>query len=174
VGAGDAAGSIRIGDGNVFREFVTLRAPAAPGSSTVIGSRGTFNVWCSLGAGARIGDDVLLQAFVGIEDGASLGDGARVGAQTVLAPGSRVGRRARILPHAPVDGAIPPFALAGGNPATVSGPAAGSRTPALDRAFRLLLEDAGAVLDVSDPDVRELADFLRRPAAAAPREAGDE
>jgi hypothetical protein len=44
----------------------------------------------------------------------------------------------------------------------------------LDRAFRSLAEDAGASLDVSDPEVRELSDFLRRPAAPVEREAGDE
>lgn len=48
-----------------------------------------------------------------------IGEGAWIGAGSAVLAGSRIGRRAVILPGSVVDGEIPPFAVAAGAPAKV-------------------------------------------------------
>lgn len=177
-GAGETSGRIVIGDGNVFRESVSLPAPGRPDVVTRLGSRNILHVWCTLEEGCEIADDVVLHPFSMLGRRTVVESGARIGGQVAVAPGSRVGRSARVLHQSPVDGNIPPFARADGNPSAVLGVAAASRAKELDEAFTALWSPGTAFSQALDalkgtsPDVTALRDFLRRPGNEEEREGG--
>ncbi len=75
---------LRIGEGNVFREHVTLNRATKPGGATVIGSH------CYLMTCSHVGHDGL------VGDGAILANGAAVGGH------AEVGRRAFLSAHASI------------------------------------------------------------------------
>ncbi len=177
-GAGESSGRIVAGEGNVFRECVSVPAPGRPDGVTRLGSRNLFHVWCTLEEGCEIADDVVLHPFSMLGRRTVVESGARIGGQVVVAPGSRVGRSARVLPQSPVDGGIAPFARVDGNPVAVLGPAAAARSKELDAAFAALwnsgtpFAQALDSLQAASPDVAALRDFLRRPGNEEEREGG--
>lgn len=177
-GASGPSGRILIGGDNIFRECVSVPAPQHPESVTRIGSGNVFHVWCTLDEGCEVANRVVLHPFSVLGKRAVLGDAVRIGGQIVVMPGSRVGRDARVLHQSPVDGDIPPYARADGNPAKVAGVAGAARTAELDAAFQALwmseapFSQALDALKETSPDVKVLRDFLRRPHDAGEREGG--
>ncbi len=174
--AGEAT-RLEIGDGNVFREHVTVhRGSIKGGGLTRIGSGGLFMVGvhvahdCTLGDRLELANGTLLGGHVTLGDrvvaggGAAVGPFARVGAMAFLAAGSMVERD------------VPPFVIAAGDRARVralnevglarGGVPEGSRL-ALGRAFRAIFRGEGtraaaaaALVEDADPYVRELAAFV--------------
>ncbi len=90
-----------IGDGNVFREYVTVHRGTTPGSQTRIGNSCTLLTGCHVGHNAQVGNHVtianncLLAGYVQISDYAVLGAGSvfhqflRVGAGASVREGTR-------------------------------------------------------------------------------------
>ena len=48
-----------VGEGNTFREFVTVNRGTSPGASTVVGSRGNFLAYSHIAHDCVVGDDVI-------------------------------------------------------------------------------------------------------------------
>lgn len=160
--AGDASGSaLEIGDDNVFGGSASVAA----GGDTRIGSRNTFRIWSVVGEGCRIGDDAVIGAFAMLAPGVVVEDGARLAGQNVVRRGARLGRGCRVLAQCPVDADVPPYARIDGNPQALKGAAAWTRSPDLDRVLALFAEGRPiSAPEANDPRVRELLEFLARPA----------
>jgi UDP-N-acetylglucosamine acyltransferase len=135
-----------IGDGNTFREYVTIHRGTKEGSATTVGDNNFLMVGVHLGHNAAVGNRViianncLLAGYVTIQDGAVLGGGSvfhqfiRVGRLCMVRGGERFGKD------------IPPFLIAYGTNLVSglnavglrrSGVSSGARLE-LKRAFRLL------------------------------------
>jgi UDP-N-acetylglucosamine acyltransferase len=174
---------LEIGEGNVFREHVTVhRGSAKGGGLTRIGSGSLFMVGvhvahdCALGDRIELANNTLLAGHVTLGDHVVTGGGAAIG------PFVRVGARAFVAAGAMVESDVPPFVIAAGDRARVralnrvglarSGVPEASRE-ALERAFRAVFRGeapravaAAALLDDDDPYVRELCAFLTGPVGA--------
>jgi UDP-N-acetylglucosamine acyltransferase len=105
---------VRIGDGNAFREYVTIHRGTKEGSATVVGNNCYLMVGTHLGHNVRLGDNVvianncLLAGYVEVGDGAVLGGGTvfhqflRIGPLTMVRGGTRFGKD--IPPYVSADG----------------------------------------------------------------------
>jgi UDP-N-acetylglucosamine acyltransferase len=93
-----------IGDGNTFREYVTIHRGTKQDSATVVGNNCYFMVGSHLGHNVKVGDKVvianncLLGGYVEVGDGAVLGGGTvfhqflRVGRLVMARGGTRFGK----------------------------------------------------------------------------------
>lgn len=112
---------VRIGDNNMFREYVTIERGYGEGTTTEIGDRNFLMTSAHVGHNARIGNDAvitcgaLLGGFVIIEDQANLS--GNVGVHQFV----RVGRLAMVGGVSMIRQDVPPFVLISGNPARAHG-----------------------------------------------------
>ena len=176
-GYGGEPTRLEVGDGNTFREHVTVhRGSIKGGGVTRIGGGNLFMVGvhvahdCALGDRIELANDVLLGGHAALADHVAVGGGAAV------APFVRVGARAFVAAGAMVEHDVPPFVIVAGDRARVralnrvglarSGVPEASRA-ALERAFRILFRSgtprataAAGLAGDADPHVRELAAFV--------------
>ena len=112
---------LEIGNKNTFREFVTANRGTAPGSTTRIGSHGTFLAY------AHIAHDCTVGSHVVFSNNGTLGGHVTVGDHAVIGGLSGIHQFCRIGDHAIIGGCtkivqdVPPFMIADGNPAEVRG-----------------------------------------------------
>ncbi len=138
-------GSRLIVEADVFiDDLVKIRF--AGGSADIVIERGArINAGCVIysGHGVRIGRDarvsanttifgaehavadrerpIWAQGFLPSRGGVTVGSGAWVGANCVLLDGAVLGEGAVLRPGSVLDGAVPAYAIAAGNPAVVTG-----------------------------------------------------
>ncbi len=108
------ASETRIGDGNTFREYVTIHRGTKEGTATVVGDACYLMVASHLGHNVRLGNRViianncLLAGYVEVGDGAVLGGGTvfhqfiRIGSLAMVRGGTRFGKD--IPPYVSADG----------------------------------------------------------------------
>lgn len=110
---------LRVGEGNTFREFVTVNRATAPGDATVIGSHGLFLAYAHVGHDCVVGDHVIFS------NNGTLGGHVIVGDHVIISGLTAVHQFCRIGDHAITGGCskivqdIPPYMIADGNPAKV-------------------------------------------------------
>ncbi len=107
-----ANSGVEVGEGNVFREYVTVHRGTKEGSSTVIGSGCFLMVGahvahnCRLGDGVTLVNGVMLAGYVEVEEKAFLG-GAVVVHQFV-----RIGKLSMVRGQSRVGMDLPPYCMA--------------------------------------------------------------
>lgn len=112
---------LEIGEGNNFREFVTVNRGTAPNSKTVIGNRGNFLAYCHIAHDCVVGDDVIFS------NNGTLAGHVEIGNHVVLGGLTAIHQFCRLGPYAMTGGCskivqdVPPFLIADGNPAVVRG-----------------------------------------------------
>lgn len=110
---------LRIGDGNTFREFVTVHRATAPGAWTVIGNRGNFLAYSHVAHDCIVGDGVIFSNNGTIAGHVVVEDFAVIGGLTAIHQYCRVGRHAITGGCSKIVQDVPPFMIADGNPATI-------------------------------------------------------
>jgi len=114
-------GTTEIGDGNVFRENVTVHRALDAGHVTRVGNRCLFMV------GSHVAHDCIVNDQVVLTNGTMLGGHVEVGARAYLGGAvavhqfCRIGRLAMIGGHARVVRDVPPFVTLDGDSAMVVG-----------------------------------------------------
>ena len=112
---------LHIGDGNTFREFVTVHRGTAPGSRTVIGHRGNFLAYSHVAHDCVVGDGVIFSNNGTLAGHVEVGDCAVIGGLTAIHQFCRIGRHAITGGCSKIVQDVPPFMIADGNPAVVRG-----------------------------------------------------
>ncbi len=112
---------LEVGDGNTFREFVTVNRGTAPGSKTVIGSRGNFLAYSHIAHDCVVGDDVIFSNNGTIAGHVTVGNHVILGGLTAVHQFCRIGDFAITGGCSKVVKDVPPFFLADGNPAQIRG-----------------------------------------------------
>ncbi len=170
---GGEATRLEIGEGNVFREHVTVHKGTAHGGGvTRIGSHGLFMVGAHVAHDCQVGDAVILANATLLGGHVTLGAHVVTGGGVALAPFVRVGERAFLAGGAMVERDVPPFVIAAGDRARVralnkvglrrSGVPEAS-IEELERAFVAIFRrgpravEAAAAQSDADPFVRALA-----------------
>ena len=171
---------VAIGDGNAFREFVTVNLGTAGGGGvTRIGNHGLFMAGCHIAHDCELGDhvvianNVLLAGHVKVED--YVGMSAYVGLHHFVT----VGRHAFIGGFSRISVDVPPFMVVAGIPISVVSPnAVGLRRRGMSDATLLALREAHRLIWRSglpkpeatalieqryprDPEIRYLLEFMR-------------
>ena len=172
-----------VGDGNTFREHVTVhRGSVKGGGLTCIGHGSLFMAGVHVAHDCVIGDRLELANGTLLAGHVTLGDGVVTGGGVAIAPFVRVGARAFLAAGSMVERDVPPFVIAAGDRARVRalnqvglarGDVPEASRAALGRAFRAIFRGelpravaAGALVDDPDPCVRELAAFVVEAARA--------
>lgn len=167
--------TVRIGNGNVFREHVTVhRGTVQGGGQTVIGDRNLFMIGSHLGHDTCVGNNCTLINGALVAGHVTLFDGCILSGHAAIQQRVRVGRMAMIGGLGSTTKDVPPFVLHQGYNSVSSLNTIGLRragfTPetiaALREAFRMLYKEGRtrtAALDRIEADlgnVPEVVEFL--------------
>lgn len=173
---------LAIGNGNTFREYVTVnRGTVKGGGRTVVGSGGLFLAGSHIGHDCLVGDHTLLVNGATLAGHVTVEDFATIGFSSPVHQFCRIGRYAYIGASTVITKDVPPFSLIvsereskcyGVNTIGLERQGfSGERMQALKSAFRLLLrsklntsqalERMRSLLGDSE-DVRELIQFIER------------
>jgi UDP-N-acetylglucosamine acyltransferase len=183
---------VRVGEGTVIREYVTIHRSTQPEAWTEVGRDCLVMAMSHIAHDCRVGNGVIIINYAGITGHCEIGDRATVGGLTGILPFVRVGTHAYVGGMAKLNADVPPYVIAEGQPATARGvnviglrragmPPDHRRT--LQDAYRLLyrsgLAPARAVVRIREEvamtePVRVLLEFIdgahRRGIVGAPRD----
>ena len=106
-----------IGDGNVFRESVTIHAATNDGDATVIGNNNLFLVNSHVAHDCIVGNNVIMSGLAGLAGHVVMEDYAIISAFSGVHQFCRIGRLAIVGGYTKVVQDVPPFMLADGIPA---------------------------------------------------------
>jgi UDP-N-acetylglucosamine acyltransferase len=112
---------LEIGDGNTFREFVTVHRATAPGGVTRIGNRGNFLAYAHIAHDCVVGDDVIFSNNGTLAGHVIVGDHAVIGGLSGVHQFCRIGAHAIVGGCTKIVQDVPPFLIADGNPAEIRG-----------------------------------------------------
>lgn len=110
---------LKIGDGNTFRESVTVNRATSAGDATVIGNHGNFLAYSHIAHDCIVGDHVIFSNNGTLAGHVTMGDHAILGGLTAVHQFCRIGDHAITGGCSKIVQDIPPFMIADGNPAKV-------------------------------------------------------
>jgi UDP-N-acetylglucosamine acyltransferase len=168
-----------IGDGNTFREHVTVHSATSDGSVTRVGSNNHIMAYSHIAHDVQLGDHVVMSNVATLGGHVVVGDHAVIGGLAAIHQFCRIGKLSMIGGCSKVVQDVPPFMIADGNPAqtrTINkvglernsvGEAAQA---ALKQAYKLLfregltISNAVAKIEVdlpALPEIQHLVEFVR-------------
>lgn len=168
-----------IGDGNVFREGVTVHCGTNDGQATVVGSKNLFLTHAHVAHDCILGNGIIMSAFAGLAGHCVVEDNAILSGYVAVHQFCRIGRHAMIGGCCKVRQDIVPFMLADGD---VAAPVMVNKVGlerhgfseaainALKQAHRIIFRDAlplaEALVKVETelpplPEVKHLVAFIR-------------
>jgi UDP-N-acetylglucosamine acyltransferase len=114
---------VRIGDGNIFKEFITVhRGTAKGGGLTRIGDRNYFMAYVHIAHDSQVGNEVIFTNNATLGGHVTVGDFATVGAFTGVHQFCRIGRYAFTGGFTVITQDLPPFCrVAGMRPVKIYG-----------------------------------------------------
>jgi UDP-N-acetylglucosamine acyltransferase len=112
---------LEIGDGNVFREYVSVHRSSNANGITRIGNNNLFLTFSHVGHDAVVENNVIVSGYAGLAGYASIMEHARLNAYSGILPFCRVGKYAYIAANTKITNDIIPYAAAEGSPAKLRG-----------------------------------------------------
>ena len=113
--------SLVIGEGNVFRENVTVHRSTSNDAPTRIGNHGNFLAYSHIAHDCVVGDHVIFSNNGTLAGHVEVEDYAIIGGLTAIHQFCRIGQHAIIGGCSKIVQDVPPFMIADGNPAVVRG-----------------------------------------------------
>lgn len=110
---------LKIGDNNVFREYVTVHCHSMDGEYTILGSNNFCLAYSHIGHECVIGNHFILGHNSTLGGHIIVEDYANVGGHTAFHPNCHLGQYSYTGGCSKVVQDIPPFMLADGSPATI-------------------------------------------------------
>lgn len=108
---------LRIGDRNVFREYVTAHPATKHGDATTIGSENLFLAYSHVAHDCRIGDHLIMSSHSAFGGHVQAGDHVNVGWGVGIHQFCHLGSHCMVAACSKVVQDVPPFVLADGSPA---------------------------------------------------------
>lgn len=112
---------LQIGEGNTFREFVTINRSTAPESQTIVGNHGNFLAYSHIAHDCIVGDHVVFSNNGTLAGHVVVEDYAIIGGLTAVHQFCRIGQHAITGGCSKIVQDVPPFMVVDGNPAKVRG-----------------------------------------------------
>jgi len=110
---------VRIGDRNVFREYVTVHAATAADGFTTVGSDNTFLAYTHVAHDCLVGNHLVMSNYAGLAGHVTVEDHVLIAAYGGIHQFCRIGAYAMVGGCAKVVQDVPPFFIVDGMPATV-------------------------------------------------------
>jgi UDP-N-acetylglucosamine acyltransferase len=109
---GNEPTGLRIGDGNVFREHVTVHRSTRVGEETTIGSRNFLMVHCHVAHNCCLGDEVILGNGALLAGHVTVGDHAFISGNCLAHQYVRIGALALMQGGSAISRDLPPYTVA--------------------------------------------------------------
>ena len=106
-----------IGDGNTFREYVTIHSATSDGEFTRVGSHNTILAYCHIAHNCQLGNKIIMSNVATLAGHVTVEDHAVIGGLAAVHQFCRIGKLAMIGGCSKVVQDVPPFMIADGNPA---------------------------------------------------------
>lgn len=153
---------LRIGDGNLIREYVTIHRASGAEEETRVGNHCFLMAYVHIGHNCRAGDGVVMANSVGISGHCVIEDGANIGGMTGVHQFTRIGRLAMVGGMSRIVRDIPPYLLVEGNPAVVHGVnLVGLKRAGIPEANRTALRTACRLLYFADLNLTQAMARIR-------------
>lgn len=108
---------LRIGNGNVLREFTTVHPATDDGAFTVLGDRNTILAYSHIAHDCRIGNGLVMSSHAALGGHIVCGDSVNIGWGAGVHQFCRLGELSMVGAASKVVQDVPPFLIADGNPA---------------------------------------------------------
>src|SRR3989338_2957810 len=147
---------LRMGDGNIVREFATINRGSTKSGVTIIGNQCCFLSYSHAAHDARIGNEVLFINNSAIAGHVTVNDFAIIGAYAAVHQFVQIGAYSFLVHAAQVSNDIPPFMMAKGDPAVPIGlnlvalrrrGFSSNTVSGLKKAYRILYRDGLSLRD---------------------------
>ena len=106
-----------IGDGNTFREYVTIHSATGDGEVTRVGLHNTILAYCHVAHNCALGSRIIMSNVATLAGHVTVEDHAVIGGLAAVHQFCRIGKMAMIGGCSKVVQDVPPFMMADGNPA---------------------------------------------------------
>ena len=168
-----------IGDGNTFREYVTVHSATGDGETTRVGSHNHILAYCHIAHNCQVGDHVIMSNVATLGGHVTVDDHAIIGGLVAVHQFCRVGRFAMIGGCSRIVQDVAPFMIIEGNPAqarTINKTGlerkgvSDAAQAALRRAYKILFREElsvpNALLKIETelpplPEIQHLVQFIR-------------
>lgn len=110
-----------IGDGNTFRECVTINRATDEGERTIVGNSNLLMAYCHLGHNCELGDNIVMSNGIQVAGHVVIEDRAVVGGCLGIHQFVHIGGMAMVGGMTRVDRDVPPYCLVEGHPGRVRG-----------------------------------------------------
>jgi UDP-N-acetylglucosamine acyltransferase len=106
-----------IGDGNTFREYVTIHSATGNGEVTTVGSHNHILAYCHLAHNVTLGSHVIMSNVATLAGHVTVEDHAVIGGLAAVHQFCRIGKFSMIGGCSKVVQDVPPYMICDGNPA---------------------------------------------------------
>jgi UDP-N-acetylglucosamine acyltransferase len=110
---------VRIGDRNVFREYVSVHAATYDGDFTKVGSDNTILAYSHIAHDCVVGNKVIMSNYAGLAGHVVVEDHVLIGAYGGVHQFCRLGAHAMLSACSKLVHDLPPYFIADGGPATI-------------------------------------------------------
>lgn len=158
-----------IGDGNTFREYVTIHRATGEGKQTTVGNDCYIMAYCHFGHNVTIHDGVTLANSVGVAGYATIEERVNMGGFVGIHQFARVGKYSMIGGMSGVSRDVPPFTLSAGTKAEVLDiNAVGLRRLGVTPEARMALHKAVKLLFKSELGLTNALEIVKREVPITP------
>ncbi len=105
-----------IGDGNTFREYVTIHSATGDGEVTRVGSHNTILAYCHIAHNCTLGDRIIMSNVATLAGHVTVEDHAVIGGLAAVHQFCRIGKMSMIGGCSKIVQDVPPFMIVDGNP----------------------------------------------------------
>lgn len=112
---------LKIGNGNIIREYVTIHRSAQEEGITSIGDNNFIMAYCHVGHDCKIGDGVVMTNYTGLSGHVEVQDGAVLSGYVGVHQFARIGRLAMVSGQTGLTKDVVPYVTVQGRPPRVRG-----------------------------------------------------
>lgn len=159
---------LRVGDDNIFREYVTVHRATGEGLSTTIGNRNFLMASVHLGHNCTLHDDITIANTVGCSGHTTIESLVTIGGMAGIHQWSRIGRAAMVGGMARITRDVPPFCTVEGDNRVVDINAVGLRRIGVTAESRIALHKAVKLLFKSQMSLTHAIELVEHEIAMTP------
>ncbi len=159
---------LRVGDDNIFREYVTIHRATGEGRSTVIGNDNYIMAYTHFGHNVTLGDHITISNNVNLAGHVTVEDYVVMGGMTGVHQFARIGKVAMVGGMSRIAKDAPPFMLTEGDWDVRDINAVGLRRFGITSEARMALHKACKLLFKSELGMRNAMEIVQREVALTP------
>jgi UDP-N-acetylglucosamine acyltransferase len=159
---------LRVGNDNMFREYVTIHRATGDGNTTTIGNNCLIMAYSHVGHNSTVGDFATFANNVNLAGHVTVEDLVTIGGLVGIHQFARVGRAAMVGGLSGASRDVPPFVIMSGRDVIVDINAVGLRRIGITQEGRLALHKAVKLMYKSDLGMTNAMAIVRREVPMTP------